>query len=89
MPLTLRAVALKSLSGYGLRQWVVTFLLVATDKVVTILLNHPIRLWNLIGRVLQISIHGDDHISLCFLETTIKGRALTIVTTELDAFHMF
>lgn len=43
MPLTLRAVALKSLSGYGLRQWVVTFLLVATDKVVTILLNHPIK----------------------------------------------
>ena len=57
------------------------------------------RSWDVISELAARSEHvkgikfrrnyGDDHISLCFLETTIKGRALTIVTTELDTFHMF
>ena len=64
------------------------FLLVAADEVIAILFDHPVQLGNLVGRVLQVGIHGNDDIALCLFEATIEGRALAVVAAELNALDV-
>ena len=73
--------------GQRLRNRVVALLLIAAHQIIALLLDHPIQLGNLIGRVLKVGIHRNDHVALGLFETTIQGRTLAVVTTELDALH--
>ena len=73
--------------GQGLRQRVVTFLLIAAHKVITLFLDHLIESGDLIRRILQIGIHRDDHVTLCLFKATIERRTLAVVSAELDALH--
>ena len=74
----------------GFRQRVSLFavLLESAHQVVAIFLDHTVQFRNLVGWVLQVGVHRDDNISFCLLETTIQGRRLAVVATELDAFHV-
>ena len=62
---------IEEFGGDGLRQRVVTLLLVPGDEVVAVFLNHAVQFWNLVRRVLQVSIHGDDYIALRLLKATV------------------
>ena len=80
----------EELGGDGLRQGVTlaAVLLVAADKVVLLVHNHVVQFRNLVGRVLQVSIHRDDDIALSLFETTEQGWALAVVAAKLDALHV-
>ena len=78
---------IEELRRQGLREGVIAFLLIATHQVVTILLDHTVQFGNLIRRILQISIHRDNHITLGLFETAIQGRTLTVVPAEFNTFH--
>ena len=81
---------IEELRGDGLRQRVTltAVLLVAAHQVVFLVHNHVVQLRNLVGRVLQVGIHRDDDVALSLLETAVEGRALAVVTTELDALYV-
>ena len=66
-----------------------TLLLVAAHQVVTVVHNHTVKLWNLVGRVLQVGIHRDDNVTLCLLESAKECRRLAVVAAELDALDVF
>ena len=72
-----------------LRQRVIALLLVAAHQVVLLFLHHTVQFRNLVGRVLQVGIHRDHHVALCFGKAAVEGRALAVVTAELDALHVF
>ena len=74
---------------YSLCQWVITFLLITTDKVVLLLHYHTIKFWYLVRRILQVSIHRNNNITLSSIKATVERRTLTIVTTELYSMNMF
>ena len=74
---------------YCLCQWIITFLLVTTDKIVLLLHYHTIKFWYLIRRILQVSIHRNNNITLGSIKATVERRTLTIVTTELYSMNMF
>ena len=80
---------IEELRGQRLRQRVIAFLLIAAHQVVAVLLDHAVKLGYLVGGVLQVGIHRDDHVTLCFGEATVESRALSIVAAELDAFHLW
>ena len=80
--------SIEKLRGQRLRQRIVALLFVATHKVITLLLNHTVQVRNLVGRVLKVGIHRDNHIALSLGKATIQSRTLAIVTTELDALHL-
>ena len=71
--------------GFGQR--VISFLLVPRHQVESVRHDHAVKLRNLVGGVLKVGIHGDDHVTLRFLEAAIQGRAFSVVTAEFDAFH--
>ena len=77
----------KQFGGQGLRQGVISLLLIARDKVKPIYLDHLKQTRNLVGRVLKVGIHGDHHITVCLLEATIQGRAFAVVATEFDTVY--
>ena len=54
----------KQFGRYRFRQWVITLFLPARHKVVAIARNHAVKLRNLVGAVLEVGIHRDDHIPL-------------------------
>ena len=74
---------------YSLCQWIITFLLVTTDKVVLFLHYHTIKFWYLVWRILQVSIHRNNNIALSSIKATVECRTLTIVTTKLYSMNMF
>ena len=78
----------EQLRGDGFRQRVVAFLLVTRNEVVAAVHDHVVQLGNLIGRILQVGIHRDHHITLSSLEAAVEGRTLSVVPAELDAFHV-
>ena len=80
--------SVKELGGYGLREGVVTLLLITADEVVAVLDNHPIEFGDFIGRILKVGIHRDDHVALGTAETAEEGGALAVVAAELDALHL-
>ena len=79
----------EELSGNGFRYRVVAFLLISRYEVVFLLGDHAVKLWYLVGRVLQVSIHGYDHVSLGLLEAAVQGRALAVVAAELYTLDVF
>ena len=83
MPVTRRAVALYIFDGI-----VVAFFLPSRHKVVAVLLYHAVKFGNLIGTVLHIGIHCDDHIAIASLETDLQRSRFTIVPTERNTTHL-
>ncbi len=41
----------------------------ARYEVVAVLGYHLVETRNLVGRVLQVGVHGDDHVAFCLFET--------------------
>ena len=78
---------IEEFGGQCLREWVVAFLLVAAHQVVSLLAYHAVEGGYLVRRVLEVGVHGDDHISLGGCESAVKCRALAIVAAELDGVH--
>ena len=74
--------------GLAERVALLAVLLVTGNEVVTFLGNHLVESRNLIWRILQVCIHGDDNISLCLLESTIECWTLSVVAAELDALYL-
>ena len=72
--------------GFGER--VVTLLLIPGNQVILLFHDHVIESGYLVGRVLQVRVHGDDHVAAGFLEAAIERRALSVVAAKLDAFHL-
>ena len=76
------------LGGYVLAQLaVIAFLLPARYQVIAILADHTYHLGNLLGAVLQVSIHGNHDIALSHLKTAEQGGGLAVVAAELDALY--
>src|SRR5690554_459546 len=67
---------------------VVPLLLPSGDQIETILFYHTVEFGYFIGTVLQVSIHGDDYITLCFLKSTMQCRRLTVVTAKFNCFYV-
>ena len=80
--------SIEELCGKCLRQRVIALLLVAGNQVVAVFGNHSVEFGNLIGRVLKVGIHCDDHISLGCFEPTIEGRTLAIVAAERNSANV-
>ena len=62
---------------------------VTTYKVVTFFGNHLVKCRNLVGRILEICVHSYNNIALCCFKTTEKRRTLSVISTKLDATHIF
>ena len=73
----------EELGGYGFGERVVAFLLPPRYQVVAVDRNHAIEFGDFVGAVLQVGIHGDDHIALGPQETGIERRRLAVVAAEL------
>ena len=58
------------------------------DDVVT-LLGFLIEIADLCGRILQVTVQGDDVVACCGVVAGIQRTLLSEVTTQEDAFHMF
>ena len=67
---------------------VVALLLPAAHQVKAVLGDHPVQFGNLVRRVLQVSVHRDDHIALRSLESAVQCGTLAVVPAEADAVHM-
>ena len=78
----------EELGGNGLGEGVVAFLFVARHEVVALVNDHAVEGGNLVGRVLQVGVHGDNHVALGLVEAAIEGRTLAVVASELDAVHV-
>ena len=87
-PANLAGSGIEELGGDGLGQGVISLLLVARHEVVAVLHNHLVESGYLVGRILQVGIHGDDHVALDLLESAVERRALAIIAAELDATHV-
>ena len=61
---------------------VVTDLLPAGDEVVAVFTDHAVELRYLVRAVLQVCVHGDDHISGGFAETGLESGGLAVVAAE-------
>ena len=70
-----------------LRQRVVAFLLISGHQIIMLFRNHTVELRNFIGRVLQVRIHRNHHITLCRGKATMQGRRLTVIAAELDTMY--
>ncbi len=70
--------SVEQLGGYGLRERValLTVLLVSRHEVVAFVRNHVVESRNLVGRVLQVSVHGDDHVALGSLNPQYRAGLL-------------
>ena len=83
--LTCRSV--EELGRQGFRQGVVALLLVAGYEVVAVFRYHAVEFGNLVGRVLQVGVHGNDDTAPGGLETAEEGGRLAVVAPKLDAVH--
>ena len=52
-------------------QRVISFLLVSRHQIESVCHNHTVKFRYLVGGVLKVGVHGDDHVALCFLEAAI------------------
>ena len=66
---------------------IVTHFLPARNQVVMIFGNHAVELGNLVGTVLKIGIHRDDHIALHHFKSSIQRRRFAVVSSKLDTLH--
>ena len=66
---------------------VLAVLLPAAHDVVAVLLDHLVKLRDLVGGVLEVGVHGDDHVALGLLESAVERGGFAVVAAELDAVH--
>ena len=67
---------------------VIAFLLPTAHKIVLLLCNHTIQLWNLVWRILQVGIHSDHYIALRRIKTAVQSRRFAIIATKTDTMNM-
>ena len=71
------------LRGYVLGEGVVVAdFLPAGHQVVAVLAYHAVELRNLVRAVLQVRVHGDDHVSGGLAEACLEGCRLAVVAAE-------
>ena len=73
--------------GNGLAEGVVAFFLPPAYEVKSVLDDFAFQFQNFLGRVLQISIHGNDNATFCRFETELKSSAFAVVTSHPNADH--
>lgn len=84
IPENLRAVALNNFVGIVLDNG--SYLsFPAGYQIVPVFGDHPVKFGYLIRAVLQIGVHGNDHVTFSPLESAMQSRRLTVVATELDS----
>ena len=81
--------SVEQLGRNGFRQRVVTLFLPTGHKVVTVFGDHPVQFGDLVGAVLQVGVHRDDHVSLGPLETAVQAGGFAVIATELDRVYHF
>ena len=67
---------------------VVTHLLPARYEVIAVLFDHLVEFGNLIGAVLEVGIHSDDHVAFDDLEAFVQRGRLAVVPPEAQGFHI-
>ena len=67
------------LGGHRLCDGVVPLLFPATDQIEALLQHAALQFGHLIGTVLQIRIHGDDHSAAHYAESRVQGRTFALV----------
>lgn len=77
----------EKLGGYGLRQRVVALLLIAAHDVVAFLAYHAVEFRNLVRRILQVGVHGDNHVAFGAGEAHVQRRAFSIIASETHTAH--
>ena len=85
IPENLRAVALNNFVGIVLDNGSYLFFFPAGYQIVPVFGDHPVKFGYLIRAVLQIGVHGNDHVTFSPLESAMQSRRLTVVATELDS----
>ena len=68
--------------------YVVALLLVSRHEVVAVFGYHLVEAGYLVGRVLQVGVHGDDHVAAGFLEPAIESGALAVIAAELYGVYV-
>ena len=66
---------------------VLTVLLPAGHHVVAFLRDFLVQAGDLVGGVLQVGVHGDDHVALRLVETAVQRSGFAVVAPEADAVH--
>lgn len=74
--------------GQGFRQRVVAFFLPSAHEVVSVLGDHAVEFGYLVGAVLQIGVHGDDHVAFGAREAGVQRGRLSVVPAEAHAFEL-
>ena len=59
-----------------------TLLLPSGYQIVSFLPDHPVKLGDFIRRVLQVGVHGDDHVSLRGIKPAVQGCRLPVISSE-------
>ncbi len=77
--------AVEEPGGDGFGDGVEPFLLPPRDHVVFFFPDHSDQFGNLVGTVLQVGIHSDDHLALCGFKTTEEGGRFPVIPAELDS----
>ncbi len=77
----------EELRGKAFRQRVVPLFFPTRHEVVAIFEDHAPQLGNLVGRVLKIGVHRDDHFAARRLETGVESSRLAVVARELYTAH--
>ena len=78
----------EQLGGQGLRQRVVALLLPSANQVVALFANHAHEVRNLVGAVLQVGVHGDDHVALGRLKSDVKRSGLALIAPKANSAHL-
>ena len=75
---------IEELAGPPLADGVETLLFPPGDKVVALVENHAPHGGNLVGRILQIGVHGEDDLALRGLEPAKERGRLAVIAGETD-----
>ena len=59
----------------------------ARNQVIALFHDHPVHLGKFVGTVLQVGIHGKDHIARGIQETDIEGCGLAVIPAEFNPLH--
>ena len=70
--------------GFG----VVAFFLPSAHQIVALVHNHFVEVWNLVGAVLQVSVHGNHHIALHAFKAGVQRRRFAIIASEAHALNV-
>ena len=71
--------------GNGLRQRIVALALPAGDEVIAVAHDHAVEFRDLVGGVLKVGVHSDDHVAFGGGESGVERGRLSVVSTERDA----